>query len=306
MLHALPVSAEPKGVFTLSDRSEALAFARQTKVHERRGAGFRHAGGRPRAMGIAEHRVRPREYPAVRRSWTSTAPRARPPWPTASSPWPSGTRDARKYAPRRTPPTGSRPSHPPRCSRRPTPPRRPLRPASLRLARRPRSPVPPTSQSLLFASSETAVESALFVRPWTLSSGVAYRLSGGADDNARRYLPFAQGPLAHASADYRFPGQERDHLRASADRHGGHLLHGRRGRAGHRRGTVESPLGPSHRDGARRGAGCTSRAYAAGRVHPTSSAPLRSPTRRSNTASFAEGKRERSASSCALPRSSTC
>jgi hypothetical protein len=69
-----------------------------------------------------------------------------------------------------------------------------------------------TPQSILFASSETSVDSTVQLRPWTLTTHVAYQLSGGADSDARRYLPFEQGPVARATADFLVAGPGRDHL----------------------------------------------------------------------------------------------
>ena len=63
--------------------------------------------------------------------------------------------------------------------------------------------VPPTSQSLLYGSSETSVGSTLLLRPWTLIGRVGYQLTGGANAAAQQVLPFQKGPFAEATADYR-------------------------------------------------------------------------------------------------------
>ena len=72
--------------------------------------------------------------------------------------------------------------------------------------------VPPTSQSLLIASSETSVATTLELRPWRLFANVAYQFSGGADAAAQKVLPFQQGPVARAIADFSVDGRQRDHL----------------------------------------------------------------------------------------------
>jgi hypothetical protein len=64
----------------------------------------------------------------------------------------------------------------------------------------------PASQSFLDASSETSLASTLQLRPWTLDARVGYQLAGGANPSARMLLPFQQGPLAQATADYKVDG----------------------------------------------------------------------------------------------------
>ncbi len=77
--------------------------------------------------------------------------------------------------------------------------------------------VPPTSQSILFASSVTSVSTTLNLRPWTVFASVAYQVSGGADGESQQFLPFQQGPLAMATADLRVGGRDRDHLLTMAN-----------------------------------------------------------------------------------------
>jgi hypothetical protein len=72
--------------------------------------------------------------------------------------------------------------------------------------------VPPTSQSILFASSLTSVTSTLLLKPWTLYTRVGYQLFGGADSQAQKVLPFQQGPIELAMATYQLTGRERDRL----------------------------------------------------------------------------------------------
>lgn len=75
--------------------------------------------------------------------------------------------------------------------------------------------VPPTSKSLLYASSETSVGSTLQLRPWTIIGRVGYQLTGGANAAAQEVLPFQKGPFAEATADYRLDA--RNHLATLAD-----------------------------------------------------------------------------------------
>jgi hypothetical protein len=69
---------------------------------------------------------------------------------------------------------------------------------------------PIASGPLLYASSMTSVGSTLELRRWTLSSRVAYGLSGGANASSQASIPFEHGPLAEAIADYR--AGHRDHF----------------------------------------------------------------------------------------------
>jgi hypothetical protein len=72
------------------------------------------------------------------------------------------------------------------------------------------SVVPTTNQTILYASSVTSVASTLQLRPWAISARVGYQLSGGADQAAQKSLPLEQGPLATLSADWQV--DRRDHL----------------------------------------------------------------------------------------------
>ena len=70
--------------------------------------------------------------------------------------------------------------------------------------------VPGTSKSILYGASETSVGSTLLFRPWTVLTRVGYQLSGGVDGAAQQFLPFQNGPLAEATADYKLGA--RDHV----------------------------------------------------------------------------------------------
>jgi hypothetical protein len=74
--------------------------------------------------------------------------------------------------------------------------------------------VPPTSKSVLYASSVTTLGSTLKLRPWTVLTTVGYELSGGANSAARDVLPFQKGPFATATADYKVGTH--DHLITAA------------------------------------------------------------------------------------------
>ena len=70
--------------------------------------------------------------------------------------------------------------------------------------------VPPTSQPLLYGSSETYVGSTLLLRPWTILGRVGYQIAGGADAAAQQFLPLQQGPFLEGTADDKVG--PRDHL----------------------------------------------------------------------------------------------
>lgn len=72
--------------------------------------------------------------------------------------------------------------------------------------------VAPTSQAILFASSETSATTNLRLRSWNVFARVAYELSGGANSAAQQILPFQQGPVGQLGADWRLTPQGRDHL----------------------------------------------------------------------------------------------
>ena len=61
--------------------------------------------------------------------------------------------------------------------------------------------VPLTTQSILYASSDTWVGSTLDLRPWTLIPRAGYLLTGGVNDAAQQTLPLAKGPYVEALAD---------------------------------------------------------------------------------------------------------
>jgi hypothetical protein len=75
--------------------------------------------------------------------------------------------------------------------------------------------VPPTSKSILYASSDTSVGSTLELRRWTVLARVGYQLTGGVDSAAQEVLPFQQGPYAEVTADDRIDG--RNHLTTAAN-----------------------------------------------------------------------------------------
>jgi hypothetical protein len=212
MLHVLPVSAEPKGVFTLSDRTEArlrapdpitnaAALDVDTVVEARvvwasRSTTFVLANlprlttldlnGSARAAAVADSAI-------VSAEWHSAHAQIR-----LSENATYGQQSFESIAVLPAP-----------GSTQPSPPGQPPPMAAASL-------VPPTSQPLLFASSETTLDSALLLRPWNITGRVGYHLSGGGDDTSRQKLPFGQGPLAQATADYRFAGPDRDHLATTA------------------------------------------------------------------------------------------
>jgi hypothetical protein len=70
--------------------------------------------------------------------------------------------------------------------------------------------VPLTTQSILFASSDTSVGSTLDLRPWTLIPRAGYLLAGGVNAAAEQVLPLGQGPYLDALADYKLGA--RNHL----------------------------------------------------------------------------------------------
>ena len=62
--------------------------------------------------------------------------------------------------------------------------------------------VVPVSRVLNYVSSATTLSARAELRRWTLGSTVSYQLSGGADADARAYLPLQSGPVGELRADY--------------------------------------------------------------------------------------------------------
>jgi len=208
MFHALPLSAAADGVFTLSDRTEArvrapdpvtnaIALDLDTLMDARAIWTARNAtytlADLPRftlldyngaaiqpalldsVIASAEWRLpRARVQVAENASYGQLSIESLSALPAPGTPQPAA------------PPTGQPP---------------PLTAAPL---------VPSTTQSLLYASSETSVGSTLQLRPWTLIARIGYQVAGGADAAAQQYLPLQQGPLAEATADYKVDSH--DHL----------------------------------------------------------------------------------------------
>jgi hypothetical protein len=207
MLHVLPVLAEPKAVFTLSDRTEArlrapdptnaAALDLDTLVDARLVWTSRSTtltlANLPRLTALDVNGAA--RQPAVNdgviasAEWHSRRVDIRV---TENATYGQQSFESVTVLPAPGSPPISTPGQP-----------APMATASL---------VPPTSQSLLFVSSDTVLDSALLLRPWILTGRVGYHLFGGADDSSRQYLPLGRGPLAQATADYQLAGSTRDHL----------------------------------------------------------------------------------------------
>lgn len=68
----------------------------------------------------------------------------------------------------------------------------------------------PVAQTFAYASSDTELASAFHIRKWELGLSTGFRLSGGADAQARAVIPQQHGIIGDARGDYRLTG--RDHL----------------------------------------------------------------------------------------------
>jgi hypothetical protein len=62
--------------------------------------------------------------------------------------------------------------------------------------------VVPVSRVIQYMSSTTTLSASAQLRRWTIGSTVAFLASGGADADARTYLPFQYGPLGELRADW--------------------------------------------------------------------------------------------------------